>query len=124
MKSSKKARTNSPGKFDYWHRDVSEFRRALHIQMQRCGETLESLLPAAAGADVRIHDHTIVAWVRDKTAPCARKAFEFLPEDKVAQAAKILNSVWIPDGIKSARHHFDLILPAPPSRARARMGNS
>ena len=78
MKSSKNGRTNSPRKSDYWHRDVSGFRRALHIQMQRCGETLESLLSAAAGADVRIHNHTIVAWVRDKTAPRSRKAFEFL----------------------------------------------
>jgi hypothetical protein len=78
VKPNRQDKVKSSGKPDYWRRDVVAFRKALHIHMQRCGDTLERLLSAAADVGLRIHEQSITGWVRAKAAPRSRKAFEFL----------------------------------------------
>lgn len=75
MKAIKVDQAKLPKKYRYSRRDISAFHKAFKIHMQRCGDTLETLLAAAEKSAPKVHVLSIVGWVQAKAAPRSKKAF-------------------------------------------------
>jgi hypothetical protein len=57
---------------------VASFHKALNSHMQRCGDTPKPLIAAAILAGLKIHEQSILGWLRSKNAPRSHKSFAFL----------------------------------------------